>query len=166
MNIQHETQIDEPRFEKMKKKAQENKYNLSVYPVYILLGLIFGGIESPKFMSLFSDEPLVTVFVGLYIGAMFVYVWIKGNELNATGKNLTNDFDSICPYISRFNRFELPLKVALYFFMSLLLLFISKNPEIISLNKVVALTLMILFYNPKIKDPMEWKKIDTVKWVN
>ncbi len=166
MNIQHETQIDEPRFEKMKKKAQANKYNLSIYPAFILFGLALMCFDDPKFMSLFSDEPLVTIFVSLYILAMFVYVWIRGNELNEMGKNLTNDFDSICPYISKFSISEIPLKAAYFFFMFLLLLFIKRNPEIIELLSIVAIMGMILFSNPKIKDPMEWKKIDTVKWVS
>lgn len=166
MNIQHETQIDEPRFEKMKKKAQANKYILMVYPAFILFGLALMCFDDPKFMTLFSDEPLVTIFVSLYILAMFVYVWIRGNQLNEMGKNLTNDFESICPFISSFRKTELPLKGAYFFFLYILLIFIKRNPEIIELNTIVAIMLIILLNNPKIKDPMEWKKIDTVKWVN
>lgn len=163
MNIEHEIQIDEPRFDKMKKKAQQNKYNLLAYPTFIVLGLTLMCLEDSKFMSIFWEFPWVTVGVSFYVLVMLVYVWIKGNELNEMGQKLTNDFDSICPYISLFSKYELHLKVAYFAFLWGMIWFIRNNPEIIDLIEKVAIMLIILFINQKIKDPMEWKKIDTVK---
>jgi hypothetical protein len=163
MLIETDTQAQELHFSEMKNKATQNKYNLSVYPFSIIFGMLYACIDNQEFMSLFTDEPLVTVFVALYILLMFVYVWIKGNELNEIGNGLTNEFDSICQYISTFSRYEIPLKTGYFFFLWILLIFIKKNPEIIGLNTIVAIMLMILFSNQKIKDPMEWRKVDKIK---
>lgn len=162
MNIQHEIQIEEPRFEKMKKKAQQNRYILSVYPGLMAFGIIFSYFDNEAFKLAFNQSLIIPIIFTSLIVFLFAFIWWKGGKMNKTGQELINDFNSICPYISTFSRVDYGLKIAYFIFLFLFLAFWKQN-LIGEYDGSVIILFSGFFSNRKIKDPMEWKKVDVVK---